>query len=42
MIEVLQQAFAGPVVLPALAGAGILVCVKLVSNWVDRNEKEPS
>jgi len=32
MIEVLQRAFAESVVLPALFGAGILVCVKQISN----------
>lgn len=35
MIEVLQEAFASPVVLPTLAGAEILVCVKLASSWVE-------
>ena len=40
MIEFLQQALADPVVLPALGGAGILVCAKYLSTWADRDEKE--
>lgn len=36
MIDALIEAFSGPVLLPALAGAAILVCVKIASIWAEQ------
>ena len=40
MFEALHEAFTGPVLLPALIGASVLVFVKLASIWADRHKED--
>ena len=36
MVDLVLQALMDPAVLPPIAVAGVLVCIKLASVWVDR------